>query len=141
MPECNHYNVHYVSHLYTRFLMYRIFLIHTYLFYRFKFELNRMKFNFFFRAREGGEKGVSRQNFDGREVFLTQQNPEKKMNLIREVCLSFYFLLGLVLDVLGNFLNKCSYIIRGWVTCCGLTANKKLKIWFQNAMSKNIRVK
>ena len=47
-------------------------------------------------VRKGGEKGVSRRKLDVREVFLTQQDPRKKMNLIREVCLSIYFLLDLV---------------------------------------------
>ena len=56
----------------------------------------RMKLNFFFmnsrtRARKGGgEKGVNCRKLDVRDVFLTQQDPKKKMSLIREVCLTFW---------------------------------------------------
>ena len=68
-----------------------------------KFDPNRIKFNFFLRSAEPergkGEKRVStvnRRELDVHEVFLTQQDPRKKMSLIREVCLSIYFLLDLV---------------------------------------------
>ena len=60
-----------------------------------------MKFNFFLITAEPErgkrEKRVSpAEKLDIREVFLIQQGPRKKMSLIREVCLSIYFLLDLV---------------------------------------------